>query len=367
LHYKALLIQVVLVKAAGQIYAYYGSLRLDGTALKRILAAILFAGILHLGGYLGYKEALHRGWLRSLAEYGPVKAVNRFIGRVVRVVPVAAVPDTQREKPIPVVFIEVPPSLASEVPPTRAQYYSDKDVVAASPIRSKVGDQPRIDGTQKEIPSLAEISKPIGRQVGMTPADTLHVTPEVKNGVKQPEAIRENPTTDGVAIGRVRDTTIGATREAVSYSQDARGRPARPRTLQEALARSHSVVSGEKMKQDGSGTRRQSLEASVDVVASPFGEYDKLLIQAVRDRWYYLLDSGNFSYERKGRVVIQFRLHYDGRVSDMEVLENTVNDLLCLLCQKAILDPAPYGRWPVELRRMVPSDYRLIRFTFYYN
>jgi len=70
---------------------------------------------------------------------------------------------------------------------------------------------------------------------------------------------------------------------------------------------------------------------------------------------------------RRGRVVLQFLLNYDGRITEMKVLENTVTETLSLLCQKAVLDPAPFDKWPREMRLMVGEDFRRITFTFYYN
>ena len=47
--------------------------------------------------------------------------------------------------------------------------------------------------------------------------------------------------------------------------------------------------------------------------------------------------------------------------------ESTVAEMLSLLCQKAVLDPKPYGEWPREMKLMVGERYRTITFTFYYN
>jgi hypothetical protein len=80
-----------------------------------------------------------------------------------------------------------------------------------------------------------------------------------------------------------------------------------------------------------------------------------------------LLDSRDYARDRTGKVVLEFRLNYVGRITDMKVVENTVDELLCLLCQKAVMDPAPFAPWPSDLRRLVGADYREVRFTFYYN
>jgi len=66
-------------------------------------------------------------------------------------------------------------------------------------------------------------------------------------------------------------------------------------------------------------------------------------------------------------VKVKFRLYYDGRVTDFEIVENNSGDIQGLLCEKAILENVPYRQWPSDLRRIVEKDYRELRFTFYYN
>jgi hypothetical protein len=60
-------------------------------------------------------------------------------------------------------------------------------------------------------------------------------------------------------------------------------------------------------------------------------------------------------------------LNADGSVSEMTFTENTVDLMLGLLCQSAIKDPAPFGSWPPDMRKLVGADYREVTFTFYYN
>ena len=64
---------------------------------------------------------------------------------------------------------------------------------------------------------------------------------------------------------------------------------------------------------------------------------------------------------------MQFNLNYDGRITEMKLVETTVTETLALLCQKAVLDPSPFDKWPREMRLMIGEDSRRITFTFYYN
>ncbi len=119
------------------------------------------------------------------------------------------------------------------------------------------------------------------------------------------------------------------------------------------------------MKQEG-GVRRHLEIASLDAKATLFGAYDRMLVEAITQRWFSLLDQRAYASDSRGKVVLQFHLLYDGRITDMNVSENSAGEVLGLICQKAVLDPAPFPAWPGDMRRAM-GDSRSIQFTFYYN
>jgi hypothetical protein len=49
------------------------------------------------------------------------------------------------------------------------------------------------------------------------------------------------------------------------------------------------------------------------------------------------------------------------------VAKDTVGDVLALICQRAVLDPAPFPKWPTPMRHAIREDFRDVRFTFYYD
>ena len=51
----------------------------------------------------------------------------------------------------------------------------------------------------------------------------------------------------------------------------------------------------------------------------------------------------------------------------MKVDGNEVGEILGWLCQRAILDPSPYAKWPSDMLRSIGTNYREVMFTFYYN
>ncbi len=119
------------------------------------------------------------------------------------------------------------------------------------------------------------------------------------------------------------------------------------------------------MQQDG-GVPRHAFTSSLDAKATPFGEYDAAIIEAVSQRWYDLLDSRRFAQDRNGKVMLRFKLKSDGSVIEVQTLENTVGDLLGYLCQEAIEEAAPFAKWPPDMVRMIGANYREVTFTFYY-
>jgi hypothetical protein len=140
----------------------------------------------------------------------------------------------------------------------------------------------------------------------------------------------------------------------------------RPRTVKEALARlQQNHLPGEKILQEGGVSRRHEM-ASLDTKATPFGAYDAALVDAIAQHWYSLLDQREYASDSRGKVVVRFSLHHDGRVTDMGEAENTAGEVLGLICQKAVLDNAPFAAWPSDMRRTL-GDVRHIQFTFYYN
>ena len=96
---------------------------------------------------------------------------------------------------------------------------------------------------------------------------------------------------------------------------------ARPRTIAEALRlQNRNQLAGEKMRQEG-GVKRRLEFTALDAKATPFGDYDATFIEAVESRWFNLLDNISYDGYRRGRVVLRFHLTYDGRITDLEIVE----------------------------------------------
>jgi hypothetical protein len=305
------------------------SLRPGRFETNRLGWALALSLLIHLAGWGGYE--LHKQlnlspWLHLLAKK------------------VALKPKPSQD--LPLEFVSVPNP--SPEPPPDTKYYSSKNSRAANPD-PKQAEKPQIDGKQTDIVKTEDVTRPNFNQLQPTP--------------KQEQAEPTPPTpkpAEPAPIVEPGDLTLGKAAQAQQPQQQQR-----PRTIAQALAQSGQKMPGPKMRQDG-GSPRAALVPSLDVKASPFGDYDEKLIEAVTQRWYDLLDSQRFALDRSGKVMLRFHLNYDGTITDMTVLQNNVGELLGHVCQNAINDPAPFAKWSDEMRRLVGQNYREITFTFYY-
>jgi hypothetical protein len=301
------------------------SLRFSRSELRRLVLVLALSLSVHLLGWGGYEVGKTFHWWE---QWHWPDWLPRISFRTVKPLPP---PNPEQQ----LVFVEVPhPS--PEAPET-AKYYSSQNSRAADPTKGNK-DVPQLNGKQTEVVKTENVPRQnFNTLQPARPAAPPKASPATRPG----------------------DLILGKPVNAASPETS------RPHTVREAREQESRRLPGEQMKQEG-GMRRQALAPSFDVKVTPFGAYDAALVEAVTQRWYDLLDSQQFAMDRTGKVTLRFHLNYDGTITDMKVVQNTVGDLLGYVCQKAISDPAPFARWPSDMRRMVGENYREITFTFYY-
>lgn len=316
------------------------------------------------------------------------------------------------DPPMPqLTFVDVDPALASE-PPKEAKFYSAASTRAANPDTKIESNIPKVDGKQTQMVKVLDVPKPLPpaepppapNPKAPTPPPEAKTSPEPKPQPKsiaqpappqkaEPKPLQPAPTPVPKPAGetlplpkaappsppapaptQVAKPTVdflGAPSLSSSAAKptpppepgEAETKITRPRTVKEALARrTESGLVGEKMQQDG-GVKNLGVSA-LDVRGMAFGAYDAAIIHAIQQRWYSLLESRPTP---RGKVIVEFRMHYDGRVTNMKINDADVGELYSLFCQKAVQDPSPYPRWPSDMRRQLQADHRDVRFTFYYN
>jgi hypothetical protein len=316
-----------------------GSLRFSRSDQERLFVALVMSLLIHLVIWGGFEVGKKYGWWQHLH-------MPSWAHQVVKKIQPAPKPTQQDTQPT--IFVEVDQPEAT--PPKNTMYYSDKNSRAANPDEDNNSNQPKLNGKQTDSPKLEDAPRLSKAQPPASQAQPLQPSPEPP----QEPAEDSSPLNTG-------DQSLKklAMKKA---AQQPPAQPPKPRTLKEALEQNH--LPGLQMHQDGAAHHR--LTSSFDAKATPFGDYDRNVIYAVTERWYSLLDQQNFAQDRTGRVVVQFKLEYDGTVRDVEVLDNTVGDVLSYVCQAAIENAAPFGKWPDEMRQAIGANYREIKFTFDY-
>ena len=299
------------------------SLRLNRLETGRLSLALALSLAAHLFVWGGYEIIKEFNWLPQL----------HLLTKKMEFIPPLA---QNREAPLEFVMVEHPSTEA----PDKTKYYGAQNSRAANPDASRDASVPKVNGTQTDVPMTETVTKP--------DFNKLQPAPKPVN----PEQAQPTPAVQpgDLSLGKPQDSQQQQTQS-------------RPRTIQEALAQMYHPP-GVAMKQDGGVSRR--LETSFDVKATQFGQYDSDFVDAVTYRWYSLLDSQQFALDRTGKVTLRFHLNYDGTITEMTVLQNTVGDLLGYVCQKAINDPTPFKPWPEQMRREIGANSREITFTFYY-
>ncbi|MGD0745376.1 MAG: hypothetical protein ABSA45_09495 [Verrucomicrobiota bacterium] len=306
------------------------SLRLSGWESRRLALALALSLVAHLVTWGGYEAGKDFGWWQVLRWPAWLQRLTQKL----EAIPALAV---NYEPPLEFATVEQPSTDA----PKDAKYYSDKNSRAANPDADQDADKPKLNGKQADVPKTEDVPRPDFNKLQPAPPAQQQPQPQLAMNAG--------------------DLTLGKPPDS---RQPEQPQP-RPRTLNQARAQQANRLPGVQMRQAG-GVHRQALVPSLDVKATAFGAYDAAIVEAVSQRWYDLLDSRQFAQDRTGKVTLRFHLNFDGTVTDMEVRQNTVGELLSLVCRDAIEESAPFAVWPGDMRRMVGQNYREITFTFYY-
>ncbi len=318
--------------------------------------------------------------------------------------PKTQVKKTEEVPEIPLVFVDVDPSQATEEAPKNTPYYSPVNSQAGNPDTSRNTPTAKLEGKQDKVmktastvranPNVAHPLQPAPRpptpaaeaqtrpQPPPEPAREIAQKPAPPKAAPKVQTADPKPVTPAVEKQEIGDLAMAkptpppgleadvtprvVTAQSVSQApQHVRPRTVAAARMMQAAQNPDSATLGEKLKQDG-GVKRFSVQSSLDVRASPFGNYDAKFIAAVQRCWYQLLDEQHYTLDRMGKVTLKFRLTVDGRITDMSTVNSDVGDLYTLLCQWAVEKPAPFDKWPAEMRKMLRDNYREVVFTFYY-
>lgn len=311
-----------------------------GLATSAVTKALVISLAVHLTVFGGWKLGEVFQWWK----YIPLFRAMAYIQKLFRVEPK---PEAPQQQEVSLVFVEVDPTKAAKEAPKDAKFYSVVSTEASNPEPQKNANLPQIEGKQEDFLKVTENEK--------AKPQPLQPTPPVKEPVQEKLETRpkEKQPIGDLALAKPQE------KEQKDLGKSESVPRARPRTLAEVKGASPGL----KSKVDG-GVDRIDLATSLAARGTPIGDYDWKLVEAIRQRWDTL--RGEVNVTRTGKIIVDFRLHFDGRITDMKVAESSAGEMQSLICQKAILDPAPFPRWPMEMRQEIKGSSREVRFTFYY-
>jgi hypothetical protein len=329
-----------------------------GVAARYPMATALAISLLiHVCVYQFWRVGKQLGWWRYqatwLLQLHPLKSRPREV-RLTEQQQAALLQALAKRREIPLTFVEVDPRSATAEPPPEAKFYGLANTKAANPDPTRETDKPKIDGQQDKVVRLEDVPKP--KPFPLQPA-----VPQEKPATADAES-RPKPAEDAGNLAR--NLLDSLKHSDASISDPGTGQADKRERYSSLIeARIQKGLAGQKMRQAGGVANHGRF--ALDVKMTPFSAYDAAFIAAVQQRWYDLLDNTPFS-QRSGKVVLEFLLTEDGLITEMKVIENQVGELLGSFCQRAIQDPAPYPKWPSDMRRMIASKFREVTFTFYY-
>ncbi len=329
-----------------------------------LVVALLVSLALHL--YVFFvawlvPELMRRGWIPEWLKPVVAAVAPAVVANLTAKAPSVPPPDIE----IPLQFIEVDPALAATEPPKDAQFMSTANTVLANPVPApEAKREPRIDGRREDTLRTFETVRPTKVVEPVVPEDLVKeiarevMKPLPKGGLKPGDLARAKP------VPEAKTDRPQEAREAQESSEPKVPAQKKRKTVSQARAERGMMV-GEQMKLDG-GAPRFGIEPTFNVKATQFGEYSSRLTAAVQARWYHLLDERHYSLERTGKVVVRFKLHPDGSVSAIKTAFDTTGELYSLLCELAIEQPAPFGKWPPALLHEIGAEPVEVTFTFNY-
>jgi hypothetical protein len=330
---------------------------------KFILRALIISLLLHVLIFSVWRVGLAQGWWRNLAVPHWMQWMSQAMLPAVPKKTAVEIPSTSE-----LTFVEVDPALATPAPPKKPLFQGAQNTVAANREIKELSVMPNIDGNQEKFLKTTENAKPKQQPapaITAPPQPTAAVTPPPQPAPPQ-TAPRKSDAPGDLAMVRPSDKPQEGKKDADATDQtqpQTLPQPAHHRPLTLAEAEAKNGIPGPRTHFAG-GVRNVTSDVSLDVQGTPLGDYIGLLVETVRAHWYQLLETQ--ATDTTGKVVLRFRLHPDGRISDMKMVQNEVSDLLGMTCQRAVLDPK-FPKWTREMRLNLPNDFYDITFTFYYE
>jgi TonB family protein len=239
-------------------------------------------------------------------------------------------------------------------------------------VRRFVFVQPRIDFEAKQPPPRAELSdinrKSQAPKLAETPSNPLPLSrgnsPERTESAPEERARGAEteipPNTEPPKpqpqeqLARVLPPANTGSRRETDTSRPAPGR------LGDALRNLDRYVQSQTFNNPQGGANDPGSSIQFDTRGIDFGPWLRRFVAQVRRNWFFPLAAANFH----GRVAIQFKVHKDGSITDVNVVSASGIDAFNRAAFNAIVGSNPTEPLPPEYPLPVIDPFTV---TFYYN
>lgn len=288
------------------------------------------------------RAVLLAGFCTVALHVALVLALPKTLGVAVplaRLVEVSVAPATIPEHRLPpsMRLAEVN-ALANRIAPKETPFVAARNQTAAQPV-------PETTPTKSALPRSAGTEEAVRLAQG------------------RPRSIDESETMKSEGTPGSASAVVGARPKSGDSGQAAEAPkvasvdPERPRA---------SVPSGTSglLLRNNVGVNKAGMVA-VDARFSNYGDYAQRMMEAIQSSWWAIIDRTRFESVARGRVVVRFKLHRDGSVTDAAILSSDVPRLMALACKDAVQSPAPFDAWRADMVALFGQEDE-VTITFHY-
>lgn len=257
-------------------------------------------------------------------------------------------------------FVPVDLKTVTPVPPKEnTPIYSNSQAAQEKPTRT---EQPRpfIDDQNDLFPN--SFNQPPAL---LNPAPTAAQTPQPQKTSPNPaatvpaEPVSEPPRTDEFATLKEPLKPVDVLGKPIPLETNTTllDPPRAPKRRSEV-----DIKDSQKIKSDGGDSRKGSPSPGLRLTG--YGDYDARFVDKVRQAWLrYRAKPGWFD---PGKVVIDFKLHHNGAITDLVVRGSSAKPLQDYYGRQALMVSAPFTKWSETMRREIGADFRQCQFLFHY-
>lgn len=249
----------------------------------------------------------------------------------------------ERRLPLSMRFAEAN-NAANQAVPKAAEFFAARNQTAAQPVPEK-------------NPTRSSLPKSAGK------SDQVKVAQAVPRSIEESQAapaaapsVAMAPKPAGPSAGPGERTD--APPKAATEAAPAPANPERPR------ARVPSGTSGLLLR-NAVGVNSAGM-LSVNCRFSNYGDYVQRMLEAVQSSWWSTIQRSRFETVTQGSVVVSFRLHRDGTVTEAQILSSDVPRIMALACKDAVMAPAPYDAWRADMVAQFGEQDTVTIHFFYY-